>query len=65
MDEIEYWDAPPTFGMSMTYGSCNAYIVVPNEEHGPSKSVCGYPMRSIGVCMNRDYHHPKDPRRTT
>lgn len=63
-EEIEYaQDLHPSFGTAMPLGSCNAWIVVKNEEHGDSRSVCGYPMRSGGVCMNRNFHHPKDPRK--
>lgn len=52
----------PLFGSAMPNGSCNAYIVVHNGEHGDSKSVCGYPMRADGYCTNRNHHHPKEPK---
>lgn len=53
MVQIEYAKVGESFGSAMPHGSCNALI---------NGVVCGYPMRSGDVCMNRDYHHPREPK---
>lgn len=53
MADIEYKEMDPSFGSGLPNGSCNALI---------DGVVCGFPMRSGDVCMNRDFHHPRQPK---
>lgn len=61
-EPVKYQKMDASFGAHLPLGACNAIIVVRNEEHGDSSHICGYPMRSGDVCMNRDFHHPKEPK---